>query len=407
MHSMRFPAFRGQRVIGVCALLAATATIGMAADFPKIDLRPVYPKITLQRPLWMSEVPYGSGRMFVIEQAGRILVMPGDHNASEYKVALDITGRQPQEDTEEGLLGMAFHPKFKENQKVYVHYNQHNPRRSVVSEVLMSKTDRDVIDISTERILLEVPQPYGNHKGGCTIFGPDGYLYISFGDGGTVLGDPHNNGQRLNVLLGKILRIDVDTRSDDKAYGIPKDNPFVGKERSLPEIYTYGMRNPWRMSFDTKTGLLWAGDVGQDKWEEVDIIKKGGNYGWRIREGLHPYKTNGVPANITLIDPIIEYPHNTDLGKEHTPGASVTGGYVYRGAKIPALSGVYIYGDFVAGTIWGARYESGHLLQDGVLLEMPKMLNPPRNISSFAQDLAGEVYVVAFDGKIYEIVEAK
>jgi glucose/arabinose dehydrogenase len=197
----------------------------------------------------------------------------------------------------------------------------------------------------------------------------------------------------------------VNYRTDGKQYGIPSDNPFVGRPGALPEIWTYGMRNPWRMSFDQKTGDLWAGDVGQEKWEEVDLITKGGNYGWRVREGLHPYKSVGVPPDIRYIDPVTEYPHNPAQGGSHTPGMSITGGYVYRGKNIPALQGVYIYGDFVMGTIWGFRYENGKAANDGVLVEMPKDLNPPRNISSFAQDSAGEVYALAFDGKVYEFVE--
>ena len=392
-------------LVSTISLLVLATSARAAEGFPKVDVKPAYPNLTFDRPLWLCESPDGTGRMFLIEQAGRILLLPKDRNGKETKLFLDISPRHPMVDNEEGLLGMAFHPDFKNNGKLYIHYNQQEPRRSVISEVQVSKTNPDAVDLSTERVLLEVPQPYGNHKGGCTIFGPDGYLYISFGDGGTVLGDPHKNGQSLKVLLAKILRIDVNSKTGDLQYGIPKDNPFVGTEGARPEIWTYGMRNPWRMSFDMKTDDLWVGDVGQEKWEEVDLITKGGNYGWRVREGLHPYKTNDVPADVKYIDPVIEYPHNPAWSTTHTPGMSITGGYVYRGKKIPALDGVYIYGDYVLGTIWGFRYEGGKVTADTVLVEMPKNLNPPRNISSFGQDNSGEVYVLAFDGKVYDFVE--
>jgi quinoprotein glucose dehydrogenase len=388
---------------GLLFAVLANAQTGL----PAVDVKPAFPNLTVNRPLWLCEAPDGTGRLFLIEQEGRLLILPKDRQGSTAKVFLDISSRHPQVDNEEGFLGMAFHPDFKNNGKLYIHYNQQEPRRSVISEVRVSKTDPDTADLSTERVLLEVPQPYGNHKGGCLAFGPDGYLYLSFGDGGTVMGDPHNHGQRLNVLLGKILRIDVNTSAGNLKYGIPSDNPFVGKEGARPEIYCYGMRNPWRMSFDRKTGDLWVGDVGQDLWEEIDLITKGGNYGWRIREGFHPYKTNGVPADLKLTDPVIEYPHKAEMSATHSPGMSVTGGFVYRGKKIPALDGVYIYGDFVMGTIWGLRYEGGKVKAHATLVEMPRNANPPRNISAFGQDNAGEVYALAFDGKIYEFVEKR
>ncbi len=399
---------RLRKIIPFCLSLLFWAGAARAAEgLPAVDVKPAFPNLTFNRPLWLCEAPDGAGRMFLIEQAGKILLLPKDRQGRETKVFLDITARNPQVDNEEGLLGMAFHPDFKNNGKLYIHYNQQEPRRSVISEVRVSASNPDAADLSTERILLEVPQPYGNHKGGSTIFGPDGFLYISFGDGGTVDGDPHNHGQRLNVLLGKILRIDVNPKTAGLQYGIPSDNPFVSRPGARPEIWTYGMRNPWRMSFDMKTGDLWVGDVGQEKWEEVDLITKGGNYGWRVREGLHPYKTAGTPADARYIDPVTEYPHSPAQGSNHTPGMSITGGYVYRGKKVPALNGVYIYGDFVMGTIWGFRYQDGKAASDGVLVEMPKELNPPRNISSFGQDSAGEVYVLAFDGKVYEFVEKR
>jgi glucose/arabinose dehydrogenase len=254
---------------------------------------------------------------------------------------------------------------------------------------------------------MEVPQPYENHNGGELLFGPDNFLYVSLGDGGSA-NDPHNNGQNLQTILGKILRIDVDTEAGGPPFRIPKDNPFVGRGHGIrEEIWAYGLRNVWRMSFDRQTGELWAGDVGQNKWEEVDIIVKGGNYGWRIREGFHAFDTNGAPAGVTWIDPVIEYPHNAIWDTNHTPGLSITGGYVYRGQNVPALRGMYLYADFALGTIWGLRYEHGKVTQRGVIWVHPKGQLPLRNVASFGEDSAGELYVLCFEGtvngRIYEL----
>lgn len=395
--------------------LVAAGVLGLSLNIvraeessPAIDLKVVYPALTFTRPLWLEEAPDESKRFFVIEQAGKILIMPRDRDGKETNVFLDITGRKPWVNDEEGLLGMAFHPQFKTNRKFYVFYSQANPMRSVISEFQASADHPDEADVSSERILLEIPRPYWNHDGGALVFGPDGYLYISVGDGGKG-GDPHNFGQSLSFLQGKILRIDVNSRDYQRRYGIPGDNPFaqVPTDKGWrPEIWAYGMRNPWRISFDRETGALWAGDVGQDKWEEVDVIFKGGNYGWSGWEGFHPFKASQAATN--AIEPIIEYAHTPAEAKEskfpdHSLGMSIIGGYVYRGGKIPKLRGTYIYGDYIMGTIWGLRYENGKLTADEVL-QKP---NPARKIASFGQDSDGELYVLTFDGNIYQIVAGK
>ena len=399
-------------------LLAAQGLMA-ASSLPSLELRLAFPDLKFNRALWMEEAPDDSHRLAVMQQDGKVFLLSPSRKPDEMKVFLDITDRKPWVQNEEGLLAFAFHPQFKSNGLFYVYYTQQAPKRSVLSEFRVSKEDPNKADISSERILLEIPEPYWNHKGGTLVFGHDGYLYLSLGDGGAFR-DPHNVGQSGHHLLAKILRLDVNSRTGKLPYGIPKDNPFVGRDKLgnpkadpfdtqpeglRPEIWAYGLRNVWRMSFDRETGDLWAGDVGEEKWEEIDLIKKGGNYGWSVREGFHEFKNlkpQGEP-----IDPIIEYPHNTALSAEckfpdHSPGISVTGGYVYRGKKLPALRGVYVYGDFGMGTVWGLRYENGQVTAHGELVKP----NPAHAIVSFAEDREGEIYVLFFDGKIYELAEA-
>ncbi len=272
----------------------------------------------------------------------------------------------------------------------------------------------DAADLQSERILLQVPQPFGNHKGGELAFGPDGYLYLGLGDGGAG-DDPMGNGQSTATLLAKMLRLDVNSKtagafgdhSRHLEYGIPQDNPFVnepnlGERGARKEIYAYGLRNPWRYSWDRATGALWCGDVGQDLWEEVDVIVKGGNYGWSVREGAHHFKPGPVGAQ--YVEPVIEYPHRPNLQPQamfpdHSIGLCVIGGYVYRGKESPALQGIYIYGDYNLGTIWGLRYDysAQKVKAHGTLLQQPD------NICSFAEDGDGEVYALMQDGKIFKI----
>ena len=409
----------------VCSLIFT----GMASaqSLPKIEFQQVYTNLQIDRLVWLSEAPDGSGRMFAVGQAGKILVFKKGSDGGDAKEFLNIVDRHPYFQNEDGLMSIAFHPGFKTNGLFYIYYNQENPAnqnlkpqnypfRSVISEFKVSATDPDKADMSSERIILEVQQPFWNHKGGEVCFGPDGYLYLALGDGG-LGGDPFGSGQSTSTLLAKILRIDVNTRATvghgaqqhQLQYGFPPDNPFVNEpdneSGARKEIFAYGLRNVWRYSFDRQTGDLWAGDVGQILWEEVDLIVNGGNYGWSVREGAHHYKPGPVGAQ--YIEPVMEYPHLTKLQSEgmfpnHGTGSCVTGGYVYRGTKFPALNGVYIYADFITGTVWGFRYDhdTHKVTEDDVLLHQKK------NISSFAEDSDGELYALILDGKIYSIQPA-
>ena len=398
--------------VGLHLLVLLFAFRGTAQPLPKIELRPAFPELLLHRPIWMQEATDDSRRFFIAEQVGRVVTVTKGSDGKESKEFLSITDRGTfvENSNEEGLLGFALHPQFRANGKFYIYYTQQNPRRSVISEFKTAEADPSKADLSTERILFEVMQPYANHNGGELCFGPDGFLYIGLGDGGSA-NDPMNNAQNSASLLGKILRIDVNTTSTIargrgqtvRPYGIPMDNPLTGETDRYgvrKEIWALGVRNPWRFSWDRETGVMWEGDVGQNEWEEVNIIVKGGNYGWNVREALHHFKPG--PEGAKYFDPIIEYPHTANLlaqGKfpEHSIGSSITGGYVYRGKQYPALRGVYLYADFTLGTIWGLRYQEGKLLEHGTLVSQPK------NVASFAEDLDGELYVLASDGRVYSV----
>jgi quinoprotein glucose dehydrogenase len=303
---------------------------------------------------------------------------------TESKVFLDLRDRVMYKDreNEEGLLGFAFHPKYRENGEFYLYYTTRDAEHtSVVSRFKVSGGDPDRADPSSEEELMRIPQPFWNHNGGTVCFGPDGYLYIGLGDGGSA-NDPQGNGQNLNTWLGSILRIDVDRKDEGLAYGVPKDNPFVGKGDARPEIYAYGLRNVWRMEFDRETGTLWAGDVGQNLWEEIDIITKGGNYGWAVRESAHAFGPSGSGPKPELIEPIWEY--------DHQVGKSITGGLVYRGKKFPELAGKYLYADYVSGRIWALKYdESSGKVVTNEEIPAPAGAFP---IITFGDDEQGEVY---------------
>ncbi len=391
-------------VLFATALMTGHPDVAAADGIPALNLKPAWTtNLVLQRPLYLCESPDDTKRLCVVEQPGRVLILPADRASTNVTVFLDIRDRRPHRGNEEGLLGLAFHPQFRANGKVYLNYSAHEPaRRSIVSEWTVSRTNRDQLDPASERMLMEVPQPFENHNGGATIFGPDGMLYIALGDGGAAR-DPHGNGQKLVSLLGKILRIDVNGRTGDLPYSVPRDNPFVGRSESRAEIWALGLRNPWGMSFDRRTGELYAADVGQDKWEEVCVITRGGNYGWNRREAFHDFDTNTVVAAGTrLIDPILEYPHNRmfDTNNPVGPGLSITGGFVYRGAKLPELQGVYTFGDYVTGTVWGLRHVEGRVTARGVITPHPRGLVPIRSVAGFGEDGAGELYLLAYEGQM-------
>src|SRR6185369_4121436 len=287
----------------------------------------------LSSPVGMESAHDGSGRFFVLQQAGAIrIVQNGSLISTPF---LDITPLV-ESGGEKGLLGLAFHPGFTTNRKFYVDYTHRSggQLQTVIAEYLVSTADPNVADPSSARILLTIDQPFDNHNGGQLAFGADGFLYIGMGDGGSG-GDPFGNAQNTNALLGKILRIDVNSTSAGKQYAIPAGNPFV-TGGGAPEVYAYGLRNPWRFSFDTPTSRLFVGDVGQDAFEEVDIVEIGKNYGWNIMEGTHCY--NATTCSSTgLTPPITDY--------SHSEGESVTGGFVYRGSAIPGMVGRYVFGD--------------------------------------------------------------
>ncbi len=347
----------------------------------------VFPNLKFQRPLELTYAGDGTNRLFVVEQRGVIHVFENRPDVAETKVFLDLRKVTLREGNEEGLLGLAFHPKFRENGQFFVYYST-KPRSSIVSRFTVSKEDPDRADRNSEKVLMRIPQPYSNHNGGSIRFGPDGYLYIGLGDGG-LADDPHSNGQNLETLLGSILRIDVDREENGKAYAIPEDNPFVDLPRARGEIWAYGLRNVWRLSFDRETGELYAGDVGQNRFEEVNLIKRGGNYGWNIREGFHDFDP-GTPAKaLGLIEPLAEY--------FREEGQSVTGGIVYRGHKLDDFRGAYFYADYLSGNVWCLRQE------DGRTKEIRRVAETGLEIAAFGEDRAGEMYLCAFDGHIYQL----
>ena len=350
-----------------------------------------FPNISYPRMVHLTYADDDTNRLFLVLQPGQIIVFPNKEETTSSTIFLDIRERVSDAGNEEGLLGLAFDPEYRTNGFFYVYYSASSPRRSILSRFSMSRDDPNRANPASELILLEVSQPFPNHNGGNLVFGPEGYLYVGLGDGG-FRGDPRDNGQNRRTLLGSILRIDVSATRLGQPYTIPPDNPFVGLGNGVrEEIWAYGLRNPWRFTFDRATGQLWAGDVGQNDYEEVDIIRPGLNYGWDIMEGLHCY-----PPSIEACDqqglepPIIEY-------SQAEGGCSITGGYVYRGSRLPSLYGAYIYGDFCSGKVWALRYNGAQVT------EHAELVDSRLQISAFGEGQDGEVYILSFDRKIYRL----
>ena len=340
------------------------------------------------RPVFVTNAGDGSGRLFVVEKPGTIeIVKDGKRAATPF---LDITAIVRSSSNEQGLLGLAFHPEFARNGRFFVAYTGRSGENSV-AEYRVSPPSGDVADTDSAKLLIAVSDPFPNHNGGMLAFGPDGYLYISMGDGGSA-GDPNGNGQDLGTMLGKILRIDIDGGGD---YAIPATNPFANQAGAKPEIWAYGLRNPWRFSFDRETGDLWIADVGQNKYEEIDFqsgnSKGGENYGWNTMEGDHCFKPAQGCDQSGLVKPVFEY--------DHGKGCSVTGGYVYRGKAVPALSGRYLFTDYCGATLWAStRGAYGKV----ATAEIGKL---PEGVTAFGEDEAGELYfTVDGEGAVYRFV---
>lgn len=341
-------------------------------------------------PVFLTHAGDGSRRLYIISQEGVIVILHGKKILG--KPFLNIR-KKVRSGGEMGLLGLAFHPDFKHNRRFFVNYIS---SRGGLHTVIAEYKARDGLsaDEKSEKILMKISQPFPNHNGGGMAFGTDGYLYIGTGDGGAA-NDPQNRAQNLGELLGKFLRIDVNKKNGTLPYGIPPDNPFAKIKGARPEIWAYGMRNPWRFSFDAATRKLFAGDVGQDDREEIDIIEAGGNYGWRVTEGnICTPGVNPTCDKTGLTPPLADYGRGD--------GYCVTGGYVYRGMQMPELCGVYIYGDYGSGNIWGLRTDGEKMTKHKLLIKSPGL-----NISSFGEDESGELYVVDLNGTIAKIAAAK
>jgi len=390
------PGSRGPKnrwAIGLLLLLVPVAVPAQPAGLEP-SLEPVVGGLDL--PVGIVHAGDGSGRLFVLELPGRVRIVRGGELLPE--PFLDLSGLVSC-CGERGLLGLAFHPDFPANGRFFVHYTDLAGTTRVV-EYRVSAADPDRADPGSARTLLTLVQPFSNHNGGQLAFGPDGFLYIGLGDGGSG-GDPLGNGQNLATLLGKILRIDVDRADPGRAYGIPPGNPtYAGQSGAFREIWAYGLRNPWRFSFDRATGDLFVGDVGQNRWEEIDRIpagEGGRNLGWRRKEGNHCFQPATGCEIPGLTDPILEYSHDE--------GCSVTGGFRYRGSASPPMDGVYLYGDFCRGIIWGAVSGAGG---DAGTWSTAVLLDTDFAISTFGEDEVGELYVAEYapapGGRIHRLV---
>jgi glucose/arabinose dehydrogenase len=349
-----------------------------------------FPNLAFSQPVGIINSGDGKNRLFVVEQSGIIKVFENLKNATVSHVFLDISDRVLF-GGEQGLLGTAFHPNYEENGYFYVDYVTANPLRTVVSRYSVNPSNPDQSDKDSEFIILEIDQPFSNHNGGQLAFGADGFLYVGLGDGGSGVGsggDPYGNAQNKSSLLGKILRIDVNSPSEGKNYSIPADNPFTGNTLGYrEEIYANGFRNPWRFSFDSVTGELWVGDVGQNEREEIDVVEKGDNCGWKVMEGTLCYSPPSGCNQTGLKLPVWEYSHDQ--------GNAIIGGYVYHATKLTDFDGAYFYGDYGTGKIWALWYNATGNSTNILLADMTT------SIASFGVDESGEIYFAGVDGIIY------
>ena len=371
-------------------ILFVLFTLSVPSVFAQVETEVAFESLFFSNPVDIQHPGDGTNRLFLVQQNdAQIWVFPDDLASGDASLFLDLSDRVRTAGGEEGLLGLAFHPNYESNGYFYVYYSASSPRRSVIERFTVSSSNPDQANQESGLVIMEVDQPYENHNGGQLAFGPDdGYLYIALGDGGSG-GDPQGHGQNRETLLGNILRIDVDGTSNGLNYRIPSDNPYAGNTQNFrEEIFAYGFRNPWRMSFDAPTGQLWVADVGQNEREEVAIVANGENHGWKIMEGFqcYPSSANCNPEGLTL--PVWDYGRSL--------GASVTGGHVYRGSRISEYTGFYIYSDFISGRIWALKYIEG---QPTTHFEIHDL---PHNVAAFGVSATGELYMLAFNGRIYQ-----
>jgi glucose/arabinose dehydrogenase len=377
-------------LFAVLALLLSSVNLTTAQTAPPDGTNYRWERVTggFNRPVYVTHAEDGSGRVFIVDQGGRIwVIVAGELQAEPF---LDIRELVSRLANEQGLLGLAFHPDYENNRRFFIHYSDLPNGDTVIAEYAASADDPNRADPESQRIFLQVEQPYANHNGGEITFGPDGYLYIGMGDGGSA-GDPQNYGQNTGSLLGKLLRIDVDA---GEPYGIPLSNPFVENSAFAPEIWAWGLRNPWRFSFDRATGDLYIADVGQNQLEEVNFQPAsstgGENYGWRGFEGSAVYSGEPIPDAVM---PVAEY--------NHAVGCSVTGGYVYRGPTLPELDGIYFFADYCSGNLWSSYRDAAGVWQTDLFQQTG------RTISSFGEDEAGELYLTDHgSGDILRLVAA-
>lgn len=374
----------------IYGLILSLTLFSPSSHAVQVSFKRIFPDLRLKETIYLTSAPGLPKRVFIVEKRGTILsveVIP-NHSPTLSKPFLDISSKVLNSG-EQGLLGLAFDPEYAKNGYFYVNYVVSMPtRRTVISRFTASSPDRLSADAQSEKILLTIEQPYPNHKGGMLAFGLDKKLYIGLGDGGSG-GDPHGYGQDRTSLLGKILRIDPHL----SAPYAPKDNPYFGNTQGWkPEIWAYGLRNPWRFSFDRKTGELWVGDVGQNKYEEIALVRKGDNHGWNRYEGFHTFKDTKPIESSGTVAPIHEYGHDA------AGGISVTGGYVYRGADIPELQGQYIYGDFGSRRVWALVSQNGKKISNTEIAQI-------ENLASFGEDALGELYAISLTGAIYRLMQ--